>query len=268
MHDNGSRQGKCRRSRGFGEAGSYSFVIRILSFAIFWYTPLMHPLVREMGIEARELTVSAFRLIWEKRGLVLLSTLAVAAVGVSTFPHDVRVHHWLTDQRVESVRMFAQYVSKWGDYTTGTFILVAGLWVAGAVFKRRTWRTASIACLLAASFAGLLINPGRSVFGRPRPNTEVQDGFTGLNLSRKYHSFPSGHSGTSFGTATALAVAVPAVGIPALAGAALVGWSRMYVREHYLTDVIVGASIGTFFGWAFGMAARRRKSFQGLEKSA
>ena len=71
-----------------------------------------------------------------------------------------------------------------------------------------------------------------------------------------------------FGTATALAVAAPAVGIPALAGAALVGWSRMYVREHYLTDVIVGASIGTFFGLAFGMAARRRKNFQPLEKSA
>lgn len=227
----------------------------------------MHPLVREFGIEVRELTVSAFRFIWEKRGLVVVFALAVSAVGVSTFPYDVRVYHWLTDQRVESIRMFAQYASKWGDYTTGTFIVVAGLWVAGVVFKRRMWRTAAMACLLAASLAGLLINPGRSLFGRPRPNTEVQDGFTGLNLSRKYHSFPSGHSGTSFGTATALAVAAPAIGIPALVGATLVGWSRMYVREHYLTDVIVGASIGTFFGVAFGIAARRRRKFQGLEKS-
>ena len=146
-------------------------------------------------------------------------------------------------------------------------ILVGALWLAGAVFKRRTWRTAAMACLLAASCAGLLINPGRSLFGRPRPNTEVQDRFTGLNLSRKYHSFPSGHSGTSFGTATALAVATPEIGIPVLAGAALVGWSRMYVREHYLTDVLVGASIGTLFGVAFGAAARRRKKFQGLENS-
>ena len=228
----------------------------------------MHPLIRETGSEARALVVEAFRIVREKRVLVLASFLAVAAVAVSTFPRDVAVHHWLTDQRIESVRMFAQYVSKWGDYTTGTMILVVGLWVAGALFKRRTWRTAAVACLLAASFAGLLINPARAVGGRPRPNTEVQDGFTGPNLSKKYHSFPSGHSGTSFGTAAALAVAAPAVGIPALAGAALVGWSRMYVREHYLTDVVVGASIGTFFGLAFGFAARRRRFFQPLEESA
>jgi len=228
----------------------------------------MHPLIREIGSDARDLTLGAFRVIREKRGLILVFALAVAVVAVVTFPRDVKVHHWLTDQRIESVRMFAQYVSKWGDYTTGTMILVGALWVAGAVFKRRTWRTAAIACLLAASFAGLLINPARSVFGRPRPNTEVQDGFTGPNLSKKYHSFPSGHSGTSFGTAVALAVAAPAIGIPAVAGAALVGWSRMYVREHYLTDVIVGASIGTFFGLVFGIAARRRRFFQPLEKQA
>ena len=83
-----------------------------------------------------------------------------------------------------------------------------------------------------------------------------------------YHSFPSGQLGTSFGTATALAVMVPAIGIPALAGAAVIGWSRMYVREHYLTDVIVGASLGVFFGWAFGITARRRRSFQPAENQA
>ena len=228
----------------------------------------MHPLVRETGSEARELTGGAFRVVREKRVLVLAFALAVAAVGVSTFPCDVKVHHWLTDQRIESIRMFAQYASKWGDYTTGTLILVVGLWVAGAIFKRGTWRTAAIACLLAASFAGLVINPARAVFGRPRPNTEVEDRFTGPNLSKKYNSFPSGHSGTSVATATALAVTVPALGIPALGGAAVVCWSRMYVREHYLTDVIVGASLGVFFGLAFGIAARRRRVFQPLEKQA
>jgi membrane-associated phospholipid phosphatase len=227
----------------------------------------MHPLIRESVAEARELVRGAFLVMREKRAWILAFVVAVAAVGLSTFPHDVNVHHWLTDQRVESIRMFAQYVSKWGDYTTGTFIIVAGLWIAGALFKRPAWRRAAIACLLAASCAGLLINPIRAVFGRPRPNTEVQDGFTGPNRSKKYHSFPSGHAGTSFGTATALAVAAPAIGVPALAGAALVGWSRMYVREHYLTDVLVGASIGTLFGVAFGIAARRRKNFQPLEES-
>jgi membrane-associated phospholipid phosphatase len=89
---------------------------------------------------------------------------------------------------------------------------------------------------------------------------EVKDGFTGPKFTKEFHSFPSAHSTTSFGTATALAVAAPAIGIPALAGAAAVGWSRMYVREHYLTDVVVGAGFGAFFGLAFGLAARITRS--------
>lgn len=219
----------------------------------------MHFVIREMGVETRELTVAAFRLMRERRGWILLCALAVAAVSAVTFPRDLHVHHWLTDQRIESVRLFAQYVSKWGDYTTGTLILAGALWLAGAAFHRRSWRTAALACLLAASCAGLLIAPTRALTGRPRPNTDLPDGFTGPSLSKKYTSFPSGHAGTSFATATALAIAAPGIGVPALAGAALVGGSRMYVREHYLTDVIVGASIGTFFGVMFGIVARRRK---------
>ncbi len=227
----------------------------------------MHSLIREMSVDAPELTIAAFRLMRERRGWIWLCVLALAAVSAVTFPRDLRVHHWLTDQRIESVRMFAQYVSKWGDYTTGTLILVGALWLAGAVFRRRSWCTAAIACLLAASFAGLVVNPARAMFGRPRPNTEAGDRFTGPNLSRKYHSFPSGHSATSFGTATALLVSAPAIGVPAMAGAALVGWSRMYVREHYLTDVIVGASVGALFGLSLGFAARRR-CFQASENQA
>ena len=219
----------------------------------------MHPYLREIGMDGLDLTVSAFRLIREKRSLFLVFALALAAVALSTFPRDVNVYHWLTDQRSEPVRWVARRVSKWGDYPTGTLILGVGLWVAGFVFKRRTWRTNGLACLLAATIAGIAINPVRALAGRPRPSMEVKDEFTGLKFTKEYHSFPSAHSTTSFGTATALAVAAPAIGIPALAAAAAVGWSRMYVREHYLTDVIVGAGFGAFFGLAFGLAAQRRR---------
>ncbi len=225
----------------------------------------MNPLLHEIGSDARGLAAGAWRVLREKKLWLFVFACAVAAAGLAIFPRDVGIHHRLTDQRVESVRMFAQYTSKYGDYTTGTLIISIGLWIAGAVFGRRAWRTAALACLLAASCAGLLIAPARALTGRPRPNTDLPDAFTGPSLSKKYTSFPSGHAGTAFATATALAVAAPAVGGPALAGAALVGWSRMYTREHHLTDVIVGASIGVVFGMAFGAAARNRRNLQGLE---
>ena len=213
----------------------------------------MHLYLREIGSDCLNLTVSAFRLIREKRGLFLVFALAVAAGAVSTFPHDVNVYHWLTDQRSDPVRWVARRVSKWGDYPTGTLILAVGLWLPGFVFKRRTWRMVLFARLLAVMIAGIAINPVRALAGRPRPSMEVKDGFTGPKFTGRAPSFPSAHSTTSFGTATALAVATPAIGIPALAAAAAVGWSRMYLREHYLTDVIVGAGFGVFFGLAFGL---------------
>ena len=218
----------------------------------------MHSYLREIGADCLDLTVSAVHLLREKRRLFLVFALALAAVAVSTFPHDVNVYHWLTDQRSDPVRWVTRRVSKWGDYPTGSLILAVGLWVPGFVFKRRTWRTDGLACLLAATIAGIAINPVRALAGRPRPSMEVKNGFAGPKFTKEFHSFPSAHSTTSFGTATALAVAAPAIGIPALAAAAAVGWSRMYLREHYLTDVIVGAGFGVFFGLAFGLAAQRR----------
>ena len=218
----------------------------------------MYLYLREIGADCRDLMVSAFRLIREKRGLFSLFALAVATVAMLTFPLDMKVYHGLTDQRSDTVRWVARRVSKWGDYPTGTLILSFGLWVMGFIFQRRTWRRYGLASLLAATIAGIAINPVRVLAGRPRPSTEIKDEFTGPKFKKEFHSFPSAHSTTSFGTATALAVAVPAIGIPVLAGAAAVGWSRMYLREHYLTDVVVGAGFGAFFGLAFGLSARRR----------
>jgi membrane-associated phospholipid phosphatase len=62
-------------------------------------------------------------------------------------------------------------------------------------------------------------------------------------------SFPSGHTSSSFATASVLhAHFGPKVGIPAYAMAAWVAASRVQMKRHHVSDVIVGASIGLLAG--------------------
>lgn len=63
------------------------------------------------------------------------------------------------------------------------------------------------------------------------------------------HSMPSGHSSATFATAAVLDRHYgPRVAVPAYAFAAFVGWTRMRDDSHWLTDVVMGAAIGTTIG--------------------
>jgi len=64
-------------------------------------------------------------------------------------------------------------------------------------------------------------------------------------------SFPSGHTASSFATATVLQREFGwKVGVPAYVGAAWVGASRVQAQRHYLSDVVAGATVGILAGRA------------------
>lgn len=113
------------------------------------------------------------------------------------------------------------------------------------------------AALLVAEGATYL---GKTVAGRARPRVDPGNPFN-FGLLRgwrdNYQSFPSGHTSAAFAVAAALTSEAgsrrPAdqwwMGTLLYSGAALVGVSRMYNNEHWATDVVVGAALGTFAGW-------------------
>jgi undecaprenyl-diphosphatase len=65
----------------------------------------------------------------------------------------------------------------------------------------------------------------------------------------KYYSFPSGHTTASFSVVAVTALRCgPWTVAFVLACAILIAFSRVYLRVHYLSDVIVGVLLGLLFG--------------------
>jgi membrane-associated phospholipid phosphatase len=93
---------------------------------------------------------------------------------------------------------------------------------------------------------GLLTRSVKLVAGRERPDGGSQ-------------SMPSGHTSASFSSATVLFEHFGwKVGVPSFAVASFIGWTRVRDSQHWLTDVLVGASLGTAVGHAVSSGHRAR----------
>lgn len=90
------------------------------------------------------------------------------------------------------------------------------------------------------------------VFPRPRPYEALPD----LRIKWKVDtgsSFPSSHTAVAFGIATIISEQYPELWVQCLSYsvAGVVGFSRIYLGQHYLTDVVAGAAFG--YGTARGV---------------
>ena len=88
----------------------------------------------------------------------------------------------------------------------------------------------------------------KPMFRRPRPCLELAD-TRPLFGARRSYSFPSTHA-TNFFAATPLLASILPQGTAAWVGiAGAVSISRIYVGDHYPSDVIAGALLGTLLGF-------------------
>ena len=120
--------------------------------------------------------------------------------------------------------------------------------------------------------SGGLTAVAKGIVGRKRPFVSPGDadqfepGFGFTNAA--FASFPSGHTSAAFATATVLARELNAhhpwgrrILSPLLfGGATLVGFARVYERQHWPSDVVVGAALGTITGYETVAHARGDRS--------
>ena len=123
------------------------------------------------------------------------------------------------------------------------------------IFKRTRRGGLAMAVALVVDFVvvNLIL---KNAVGRERPWTHEELGWAedfyaqyGIELSRDY-CFPSGHTAVTFCAAAVLVIFYRAKAIPAVFVALLIGFSRIYLCEHYVSDVAAGIIIGSLCGVA------------------
>ena len=125
-----------------------------------------------------------------------------------------------------------------------------GIWIFCAFLLGVKKETRKIAMILVV---GLLLDLVlgnlilKNIVGRPRP-CDLDPHIT-LLISRPFgHSFPSGHTLSSFTSATILYDFRKTWGRWAFLLASVIAFSRMYHFVHYPTDVLAGVILGYLIG--------------------
>ena len=108
------------------------------------------------------------------------------------------------------------------------------------------------------SIGGIISLIAKRAFNEPRPLLYFQQHFPGVTLPTvpgvdmyTTHSFPSGHTITAFALFFGLSLIVKNKWLKLLffCMAALVGYSRVYLSQHFTMDILAGSAIGVFSAW-------------------
>lgn len=140
-----------------------------------------------------------------------------------------------------------EFVARFAPFAL--IVLLFGLWFWPGERTERDGR--QWACIAATISGALALGINQIIirlWERPRPFTAHHAVL--LLKPSPDPSFPSDHATFAFAVAVAIVLASRRVGIAALVIAALLGFSRVYVGEHYVGDMIAGAIIGAAAAFA------------------
>jgi undecaprenyl-diphosphatase len=149
----------------------------------------------------------------------------------------IRLERWRAPR---FVRLYLLGSTRLGD---GWLWFLTALLLSGGGSRAHRVLAAAAVCAGSANASIVLL---KRRFRRARPSDGVTNPLFHLACDRS--SFPSGHATNAFALGTMLALAFPPLGPTAGLLAASIALSRVVLGRHFLSDVLVGALLGSLIG--------------------
>ena len=177
-------------------------------------------------------------------GLCVVTVAVFVVIAIPALRDLVQpVDEWFWEYAIRFERAPAVFVAK-ALRIVGSGWVMAPLEVAVAVwlFNRRRWN-ALVFWAVSIGLVEAIVWSSKALYDRPRPSDAL--------VSTTGASFPSGHSATA--AVFAIGLVLVFASIPknrwywfaaAAAWATLMAASRVYLRAHWLTDVVAGVTLG------------------------
>jgi len=180
--------------------------------------------------------------------------LLLAAAGVLVLPLDVPVTRWVTAGNLPRDLEKAVRLSEAFSHGFGTAVILIAVFILD-----RSHRWLMPRLVVGTVLGGLLANALKMLVSRTRPRSfdlhgPVLDSFSGFFSLRQLPSaqegFPSAHAATGFALAVMLSWRYPQGRVLFFTLAVVSGAQRVLASAHFPSDVLFGAALGCFAGYA------------------
>ena len=173
-------------------------------------------------------------------GVSLFIALAIPAIADLVQTFDDQVYEFAVRIEVDPLVWVARAL----DFIGGPWVVTPVIFVVAVYLAwRERWETFSM-WVAAMVVSQILVGPVKLLYARPRPPFPL--------VETNSYSFPSGHATAGAAIAIALVIVLVPAGparkrfwILAVLFAVTMALSRVYLRAHWMSDAVAGASMGT-----------------------
>ena len=207
-----------------------------LSLRVLRAALLAAQLVRSSDLLAQKRETRREQVLW----------IGATAVLAGTAGFDERLARALADRRSGSLDRLEEAGNTLG---TGRILIptMAAAYLGARLTRRHELARAVLHGAAAYTVTNALVSTLKPAIGRHRPDSSGGAWrFRPMNAGGEWHAFPSAHAGHAFSLAAVVADRAnrPWITVASFGAAGIVGWSRVYKRQHWPSDIAASAALG------------------------